>query len=43
MTALFPPYHTPLSASNGANLLCAAVLGGYAHYNISERKNLHCL
>lgn len=28
MTALFPPYHTPLSASNGANLLCIIVLGG---------------
>ena len=28
MTALFPPYHTPLSVSNGANLLCAIVLGG---------------
>ena len=28
MTALFPPYHTLLSTSNGANLLCATMLGG---------------
>lgn len=28
MTALFPPYHTPLSASNGANLLCTIISGG---------------
>lgn len=28
MTALFPPYHTPFSVNNGANLLCTIVLLG---------------
>lgn len=27
MTALFPTYHTPLSASNGANLLRTIISG----------------
>ena len=41
MTALFPTYHTPLSASDGANLLCATILGGgiareLTHYILDE-------
>lgn len=28
MTALFSPYHTPLSTSDGTNLLCTTILGG---------------
>lgn len=43
MTALFPTYHTSISASNGANLLCATVLGGgithkVTHYILDEYK-----
>lgn len=43
MTVLLPPYHTPLSTSNDANLLCATVLkkrGGYyikvTHFILDE-------
>ena len=46
MTALFPTYRTPLSASNGANLLCTIVLGGgykVTHYILDEYKALASL
>ena len=36
MTALFPPYHTSISASNGANLLCATILGGGIAYKVTH-------